>query len=108
MFRFLIVLCIVINGIAFHNQHVFGHKHLTRSRATSLSDEQPSQPTEDEENRVLSPLGKLLLKRNDVMGYNADTFPPRSKDGQPAKRQMAWPFQVRQQSNLFSCSHPLH
>ena len=95
MFRFLIVLCIIISGTAFHNQHVFGRKYLTRSRATSLSDEQPS--ADEEENLVLSPLGKLLLKRNDVMGYNSNTFPPRSKDGQPAKRQMAWPFQVRQQ-----------
>ena len=52
----------------------------------------------DDDDETLSPLGKLLLKRNDVMGYNSDTFPPRDRpdNGQIAKRQMAWPFQVRQ------------
>ena len=94
------VFCIIISCTSFHVKHVFthGHKHLTRSRATSLSDDQPSV---DEE--ILSPLGKLLLKRNDVMGYNADTFPPRDRpsDGvTTTKRQMAWPFQQFEASPL--------
>ena len=90
----LIVQSIIISCTSFHNHHVFtpGHKHLTRSRATPLSNEKSSV---DEDDEILSPLGKLLLKRNDVMGYNADTFPPRDRptDGQTTKRQMAWPFQ---------------
>ena len=103
----LIVICILINDCtSFQNKRVFGHKHVTRTRATSLSD--------DDDDEILSPLGKLLLKRNDVMGYNADTFPPRDRpeDGQVAKRKMAWPFQVRNINDepnssyrfpLFSC-----
>ena len=89
----LIIHCLIISCISFHGKQVFSHCHrhaTTRPLATAISDEQPSP---DEE--ILSPLGKLLLKRNDVMGYNADTFPPRDRpqNGQTTKRQMAWPFQ---------------
>ncbi len=42
-----------------------------------------------------TPLESLMNKRNDVIGFNSDTLPPRR-----TKRKMAWPFQAFDSSPL--------
>ena len=72
---------------------------MTSLRASDSETESPNNGdvlnTNEPDGQKQTPLESLMNKRNDVIGFNSDTLPPRR-----TKRKMAWPFQAFDASPL--------
>lgn len=72
---------------------------MTSLRASDSETESPNNgdvlKTNESGDQKQTPLESLMNKRNDVIGFNSDTLPPRR-----TKRKMAWPFEAFDASPL--------
>jgi hypothetical protein len=68
---------------------------LSASESESESPVNGGKEGNSESDERQTPLESLMNKRNDVIGFNSDTLPPRR-----TKRKMAWPFQAFDASPL--------